>query len=128
MEKTKLKQARTNKGLSYEDMANHCKGMETHSYRRREKGETKISKNEWLKFAEILEVDYDTIFEPEVEQTINITNENGQVNNNNHNARIEYYNLPKEIIDNQQDYINLLKQKIEKLEEEIELLKNNNNK
>jgi transcriptional regulator with XRE-family HTH domain len=106
MEKTRLIKARLNKGLSCKEIADMI-NMEEYSYRRRETGKTKIRNKEWKKLAEILEVDFDDIFEPEY-NSINIHNENGHVNT--HNNKIEYYNIPKEMIETQQEYINLLKE------------------
>jgi transcriptional regulator with XRE-family HTH domain len=115
MEKTRLIKARINKGLSCKEIADLIH-MEEYSYRRRETGKTKISNKEWKKFAEILEVDFDDIFEPEY-NGISIHNENGQVNN--YTNKIQYYNIPKEMIETQQEYINLLKEEIKVLKEKL---------
>lgn len=121
MEKTKLINARKAKGFSSKEIADLL-SIEEYSYRRRERGETKISNKEWKKIAEILEVDYQDIFEPDF-YSVNIHNENGQVNNTTHTQKIQYYNIPKEMIETQQEYINLLKKEIETITIENQSLK-----
>jgi transcriptional regulator with XRE-family HTH domain len=119
MEKTKLIQARENKGFDRNEFADLIQ-MERYSYRRREKGEVKISHNEWERMAKVLGVSFDDIFEPDA-NIVNINNGEGQINNNT--RKIEYYNIPKEMVASQQEYIILLKEKIKKLEEENQVLK-----
>lgn len=121
MEKIKLINARKKIGISLKEMADLLK-MEDYSYRRRENGETKITYKEWQKMAEILKVEVDDIFESD-NSLINIHNENGQVNASSNLQKIQYYNIPKEMIDSQQEYINLLKEQIVLLQNEIEQLK-----
>jgi transcriptional regulator with XRE-family HTH domain len=119
MEKTKLIQARQNKGFDRNEFADLIQ-MEHYSYRRREKGEVKISHSEWEKMAKVLGVAFDDIFEADA-NIVNINNGEGQINNHTH--KIEYYNIPKEMVASQQEYIILLKEKIKKLEQENQVLK-----
>jgi transcriptional regulator with XRE-family HTH domain len=121
MEKTKLIHARKVKGLTAKEIADLL-SIEEYSYRRREKGDTKIARKEWKRLAEILEVEFDEIFEPDY-YPINCNNGEGQINNDTH--KIEYYNIPKEMVENQQEFIALLKSQIETLKQENQTLKNN---
>jgi transcriptional regulator with XRE-family HTH domain len=121
MEKIKLINTRKRKGMSTKEMADLIP-MEEYSYRRREKGETRITYKEWQKIAAILEVEVEDIFETE-QQAVNIHNENGQVNNSTYTGKIQYYNIPKEMVENQQEYIVILKKEIEELKNENFYLK-----
>lgn len=121
MEKLKLITTRKSKGFSVQDMADML-DMEDYNYRRRENGETKITNKEWHKIAQVLQVNFDDIFEPDT-NNINIHNENGQVNATTQVQKIEYYNIPKEMVETQQEYINLLKEENKSLKEEIVILK-----
>lgn len=115
MEKTKLIKARISKGLSCKEVADLI-FIEEYSYRRREKGKTKISNKEWNNLAEISDVDFDDIFEPEY-NGININHVEGQVNN--YTNKIGYYNIPKEMIETQQEYITMLKEEIYNLKAKL---------
>jgi hypothetical protein len=86
------------------------------------KGQTR---KECTKIAQILEVEMDEIFESET-SAVTINNENGQVNNTTYTGKIQYYNIPKEMIDNQQEYIVILKDENKLLKEENQLLKEEN--
>lgn len=119
MEKIKLSTLRKSKGYSTKDVADYL-SMEEYSYRRREKGETRISNKEWKKLADFFQVEYDDIFEPE-SYPVNINNGGGQINN--FTDKIEYYNIPKEVIEMQQEYIDLLKKEISTLTSENQSLK-----
>lgn len=116
MEKSRLIKIRKNLGLSCKEIADlMC--IEEYSYRRRENGKTKISNQEWKKLASILSVPFETIFEPEsilIDSSKSITPE---ANTN------QYYSIPKEMIDNQQEYINILKIEIDSLKKENQLLR-----
>lgn len=116
MEKTKLINARKKRGLSTKEIADLI-SMEEYSYRRREKGETRITYKEWQKIAAILEVEVEDIFETE-QQAVNIHSENGQVKFSTYTGKIQYYNIPKEMVENQQEYIVILKKQIEELKNE----------
>ena len=105
MEKTKLIDVRTKKGVSQEKMADIL-SMDVSNYNRREKGTTKISLHEWQKIAKILETPIEDIYETE-ESTVIIFNDNstgtgygvGVVNN---------YNIPLSIWESQKKYIEML--------------------
>lgn len=62
MEKEKLIKVRKQKGFSQQAMANHlC--IDVSNYNRREKGNAKISYEEWEKIAQILQVNLGEIYE-----------------------------------------------------------------
>jgi transcriptional regulator with XRE-family HTH domain len=111
MEKSKLIKIRKNLGLSCKEIADSlC--IEEYSYRRRENGKTKISNQEWKKLASILSVPFETIFEAESISIDNSKNTSPKISAN------QYYNIPKEMVDNQQEYINILKIEIDSLKKE----------
>ncbi|WP_396148915.1 helix-turn-helix domain-containing protein [Flavobacterium sp.] len=116
MEKIKLKETRENKGLSQKQIAEKL-FMDVSNYNRREKGQAKISANEWEKLASILEVPVEDIFESQ-ESMIFICKDNatGNYQGNNH-----IYTIPEFLLDSQRKYI-------QKLEEEIQYLKEKINK
>jgi transcriptional regulator with XRE-family HTH domain len=116
MEKSRLIKIRKNLGLSCKEIADlMC--IEEYSYRRRENGKTKISNQEWKKLASILSVPFDTIFEAEYVPIDNSKNTTPEIGSS------QYYNIPKEMIDHQQEYISVLKKEIDSLKKENEILK-----
>ena len=119
MIKTKLITARK-KLYTQEKMANLLH-MSQSQYHRREKGDVKISDEEWERIAKVLDTTVEDIKEDDYSQQVinNYDNQSGNyVGSNNY-----FYNIPDFVLDNQQDYINLLKEKRQKLEEEVNLLK-----
>jgi len=116
MEKSLLIKTRKKLGFSCKEIADLlC--MEEYSYRRRESGKTKISNQEWKKISNILSVPFEMIFEAE----------NGSFNNSeNSTPKIntpQSYNIPKELLDNQQEYISILKIENDTLKQENKFLK-----
>ncbi len=119
MIKTKLITARK-KRYTQEKMANLLH-MSQSQYHRREKGDVKISDEEWERIAKVLNTTVEDIKDDDYSQQVinNYDNQSGNyVGSNNY-----FYNIPDFVLDNQQDYINLLKERIQKLEEEVNLLK-----
>lgn len=116
MVKSKLIAARTEKGLSQQEMADLLY-MDQSQYSRREKGITKISEDEWDKLATILEKDVEDIFEDETHVVIN--NDNGSNGSVNYSGTITFYNIPDFMLQNQQEYIELLKKEIAQLKGEL---------
>ncbi len=119
MIKTKLITARK-KLYTQEKMANLLH-MSQSQYHRREKGDVKISDEEWERIAKVLNTTVEDIKDDDYSQQVinNYDNQSGNyVGSNNY-----FYNIPDFVLDNQQDYINLLKERIQKLEEEVNLLK-----
>ena len=119
MIKTKLITTRK-KLYTQEKMANLLH-MSQSQYHRREKGDIKISDEEWERIAKVLNTTVEDIKDDDYSQQVinNYDNQSGNyVGSNNY-----FYNIPDFVLDNQQDYINLLKERIQKLEEEVNLLK-----
>lgn len=119
MIKNKLIKARKEK-YTQESMAKILH-MTQSQYQRREKGEIKISDDEWERMAKALDTTVEDIKEEDIPQSIinNYDNSSGSyfphINNN--------YSIPEFILKNMEDYINLLKNQIEELQEEIKTLK-----
>lgn len=98
--------------------------MTQSQYHRREKGEIKISDEEWERIAKALDTKVEDIKDDDsTRQTINNfdNNEGSYFGSNNY-----FYNIPEFILENQQEYINLLKKEIQDLKEEVEALKSQN--
>ncbi|MCW3162564.1 helix-turn-helix transcriptional regulator [Chryseobacterium oryctis] len=105
MIKNKLIKARKEK-YTQEGMAKILH-MTQSQYQRREKGEIKISDEEWERMAKAL----------------NTTIEEIKEDDSTHQVINHFYNIPEFILENQQEYINLLKKQVEELKEEIRILK-----
>ena len=67
--------------------------IETSSYSRKENGKIKITSKEWQKLAELLEVPYEDIYEPD-ENMVLIYNDNSSGNNNRNGNIVKNYALP----------------------------------
>ena len=99
------------KGLLQNEIAERLY-MDPSCYSRREKGEIKITFSQWEKLAEILDVPFDEIYEPDESQTfIN----NGYVQANYQGTQY-IHPVPESLLESQQKLI-------KKLEEEIADLK-----
>lgn len=117
MIKNKLIAARTEKGLSQQEIADLLY-MDQSQYSRREKGITKISEEEWGKIANILDKDLEEIYEEESGVIIN--NDNGSNGSVNYSGSITFYNIPDFILQSQQEYIQQLKKEIVELKKELD--------
>ena len=111
MEKIKLIEARKRKGFSQNQMAEKLY-MDVSNYNRREKGNAKISYEEWEKIALILETSIEDIYESD-EGHIVIFRDNSI---GNYNGTNNVYTVPEHLLEMQRKYI-------EKLEKELENLK-----
>lgn len=120
MVKTKLISERKKKGYTQEQMADFVH-MSQSQYQRRERGEIKISDDEWNKLAKVLSVEIEDIKEEDIAQSIinNYDNASGSYSSNINNN----YNIPEFMLKSMEDYIELLKKEIESLKEQINLLK-----
>lgn len=116
MEKTKLILARSNKGLTQQQIALKL-NMDVSNYNRREKGQIKISNNEWEKFSKILEVSIEEIYESE-ESNFFVFKDNST---GNYLGTNNFYTIPEYLLENQRKYI-------QKLEEENNDLKKKKDK
>ncbi|WP_234109424.1 helix-turn-helix transcriptional regulator [Chryseobacterium sp. R2A-55] len=113
MEKTKLIETRKLKGLSQSFLAEKlC--VTVSNYNRRERGQTKISRDEWQKLANALEVPLEEIYEPEESQVF-IFNDSATGNVNS----IINYNVPLSMWETQKKYIEKLEQEIQKLKDSL---------
>ncbi|MDR0810787.1 MAG: helix-turn-helix transcriptional regulator [Paludibacter sp.] len=115
MQKTKLMEARRNRGYSQEYMANALK-MDVSNYSRRESGQIKILPEQWQQIAKELQVPVESIYETD-ENLIFIFKDNATGNGN----IVTNYSLP-------QDVLELYKKHISVLEQEISYLKDLLNK
>lgn len=109
MIKQKLIEARKRKNLSQESIANALH-IDVSNYNRREKGEIKITTEQWQKLSKVLETPLEELYEAE-ESQIFIFNDHatGNVNSTIH------YNIPLSLWETQKKYIKLLEEKINKL-------------
>lgn len=123
MIKTKLIKARKGK-YTQENMAKLLH-MTQSQYQRREKGEIKISDEEWERIAKALDTNVENIKEDDSNLQVNHydNNSGSYFGSNNY-----FYNIPDFILENQQEYINFLKKEIESLKEEVDALKSQINK
>ena len=114
MEKTKLINARTKKGFTQSQLANElC--VDVSNYNRREKGQIRISNNEWEKIAKFLEIPVEDIFESEENNFFVFKDQStGNYLGTNH-----IYSIPEYFLENQKKYN-------EKVEEENLNLKTEN--
>ncbi|CAA9197442.1 helix-turn-helix transcriptional regulator [Flavobacterium collinsii] len=102
--KKKLLQARLNKGLSQEELADLI-GISQSNYSRREKGLKKISNMEWVKIAKYLDVAKEEIYESDNLNTIDT----------NDSFKAESFTIPNFII----EHIEMLTERNKQLEEKL---------
>jgi DNA-binding XRE family transcriptional regulator len=114
MEKTKLIEARKNKGYSQEYMAVQL-GLDESTYCRRERGQIKITPEEWKKLCVILGVSIEEIYEGDENQVF-IYQENSSGICQGNNNTTTYSTVPQFVLESMQKLIT-------KLEEENKHLK-----
>ncbi|RZK05278.1 MAG: XRE family transcriptional regulator [Flavobacterium sp.] len=114
MEKLKLQKARNKRGLSQEEIA-VLANMDQTTYGRKEKGISKITSNEWKRFATILDLSLKEIFEEDI---ISI-DENDFAPENN----LDYCSLPEYILASLKRYIDKLETELKAKDDEITKLK-----
>lgn len=119
MIKSKLKELRTIKGYTQQDLAN-CIATDISNYSRKEKGVVKISHQEWQKIADFLKCELEDIYQ-EDEVLIMINGDYASGNFGNHNT---YIAENKYTIEVQKKYISKLEEEIEILKVENRVLKN----
>ena len=114
MTKSKLITARKERNRTQADMADLL-FISQSQYQRRERGEIRISDDEWARIAKFLEKEVEDIKEEDQVTTIN----NYDNNSGHYSASNNYfYNIPEFIMKNQQDYIEMLKEEIKRLKGE----------
>ena len=107
MEKVKLIKKRQESNMPQKTIAERlC--MDVSSYNRREKGQVKISLQEWEKLAKILNVPMDEIYESEDNQ-IFICNDSSTVHYQGTN---NIYSVPEHLLETQRKYIAILENEI----------------
>ncbi|MDR2684201.1 MAG: helix-turn-helix domain-containing protein [Prevotellaceae bacterium] len=94
--------------------------MTQSQYQRRERGEIRITDDEWLKIAKILGKEVEDVREEDPITTIfNYDNNSGNYSQSTNN----FYGIPDFIMKNQQEYIEMLKNEILSLKAELAELK-----
>lgn len=112
MEKSKLIQARTQRGFTQQQVADRlC--MDVSSYNRREKGQVKITPHEWEKLSEFLQVPVEDIYESE-DSSIFVFRDNST---GNYLGTNHFYSIPEHLLESQRKYIEKLEEEIKKLKE-----------
>lgn len=119
MVKEKLRKIRIDKGMSQKQLA-AALPTDVSNYCRKESGDVRITKQEWEKFAQVLGVSFDEIFEEDT-PAISINYENSTIAENSGNFST-YHNIPESIIKNLEDFIKHLKEENQQLRTEIRLL------
>jgi transcriptional regulator with XRE-family HTH domain len=110
MEKLKLIEARKQKKLSQQQMAEKlC--LDVSNYNRRERGIMKIAFREWEKLSEILDVPVEDIYESEDTQVF-ICKDSSTVHYQGTN---NIYSVPEYLLETQKKYIEKLEQEIAEL-------------
>ena len=123
MLKNKLITARKEKNMTQKDIADMLFMCQS-QYHRRERGEIRISDDEWVRMAKLLGKEIEEIQEEDSITAIhNYDNQSAHYSAGNN----YYYNIPEFIMKNQQEYIEMLKEKNKSLQEEIERLKGKKN-
>lgn len=114
MEKTKLIQARTRKGLTQQQLA-EALCIDVSNYNRREKGQIKISNTEWEKLSKTLDIPVEEIYESE-DSTFFMFRDNsvGNYLGNNH-----IYSIPEYFLETQRKYIEKLEIENKELKEKL---------
>ena len=107
MEKVKLIRKRKEKDIPQTAIAEKL-NMDVSCYNRREKGQRKISLQEWETLADILGVSMDEIYEPEDNQVF-ICKDNSTVNYlNSSQGTNNIYSVPEHILETMRKYIEVL--------------------
>lgn len=110
MEKVKMLNIRIKKGLTQQQMADKLY-MDVSTNNRKEKGQVKIRREEWIKIADALEVSIEDIYEGEESHVFVFRDQStGNYLGTNH-----IYAIPQSMLDSQQKYITLLEAENERL-------------
>ena len=125
MKKEKLIAKRVAKNMSQNQVAKLL-FMEQSTYSRRESGDTRITKEEWAKLAEILECNIEDIYEPDNYNQIKIDTRNSTFHDSSGNNN-SYQNIPSSVLENLQDFITYLKEENKTLKLENKQLKKQSN-
>mgnify|MGYP006377953583 CR=1 FL=1 len=104
----KIREARKNKGLSHENMANEL-DMSPSAYNKLERGETTLSLERLLKISEILEVNVGDILD------IVPTNQFNQINRESSTGYLQHQEIQNMYQDNKEVYDKLIASKDEQI-------------
>lgn len=117
--KEKLIKKRNEKSFTQKDLAEYLRISQT-QYSRKEKGEVEITNEEWEKISKLLDTCIQEIKETDIDKNDfkNLLNKGFS-----HNINANYYNIPKFLLDNEQEFIQMLKKEIQQKDMEIETLK-----
>lgn len=122
--KHKLRKLRTDRGISQKQIASIFP-TDVSNYNRKELGEVKITKQEWEKISNFLEVPIEDIYEADAEKkTSSVKYKN--LNLGDGYLGVPYVEIMPSIIENLQDFINVLKRTNEELIKENQKLKDEN--
>jgi hypothetical protein len=89
--------------------------MDVSTYNRKEKGQVKIRKEEWVKIADALDVSLEEIYEGEEAHFFVFRDQStGKYLGTNH-----IYSIPQSLLDVQQKYIEQLEKEIERMKEKL---------
>jgi len=113
----KIREARKNKGLSHENMANEL-DMSQSAYNKLERGETTLSLERLLKISEILEVNVGDILD------IVPTNQFNQINRESSTGYLQHQEIQNMYQENKEVYEKLIASKDEQIAFLKELLQN----
>jgi transcriptional regulator with XRE-family HTH domain len=114
MEKQKLAQTRTNKGITQQQAADFL-NIDVSNYNRREKGSAKIISQEWEKLSKLLKVPVEEIYENEESVFIVCKDQAVGIVNGTNNV----YTVPEFLLDSQRKYILKLEEENEQLKAQI---------
>ena len=119
MEKVRLIKRRKESNISQAVIAEKlC--MDVSNYNRREKGQTKISPQEWEKLANVLDVPVEEIYESEDNQFF-ISNNNSTVH---YQGATNVYSVPEHLLETQRKYIAILENENSELKRKMEVKEN----
>jgi transcriptional regulator with XRE-family HTH domain len=115
----KLRTQRKLKGFSQQQMAKEL-ATDTSNYSRKERGEVKISDNEWEKIAKTLEVPIEDIKDDNTKFSFQFDN---STFHDHSGSNITYSNVPDFFLETQKKYIEKIEQENQFLKQEITSLK-----
>lgn len=123
MIKEKLRKVRTDKGFSQKQIASILP-TDVSNYNRKELGEVKITKQEWEKISEFLNVPLEEIYEADPEKKSSVKYKSPVFNDSSTAIGVQYVEIMPSIVENLQDLIQILKKDNENLKLEVQKLNN----
>lgn len=120
--KHKLRRLRTDKGISQKQIASIFP-TDVSNYNRKELGEFKITKQEWEKISNFLNVPVEEIYEEDTEGKLFLKKRSSIKSDI---INMQYNEMMPSVIENLQDFISTLKILNEELKKENQILKEEN--